>query len=179
MGYCMKFYIADMHLGHENVIRFDNRPFESVEEMDRQLIENWNKRVGCDDDVYILGDFCYRSQKSPAWYLEQLKGNKYLIQGNHDGNLLKDEQAMGCIKSVEKMCFVMDGKERVVLCHFPLAEWNGYHKGAWHIYGHIHNRRDETFEYMRKQKRALNAGCMVNYYTPVTFKELVENNRIL
>lgn len=70
----MNFYIADMHLGHKNVLKFDNRPFESVSEMDMVLLENWNKRVSHDDDVYILGDMCYRSEYSPAWYLKQLKG---------------------------------------------------------------------------------------------------------
>ena len=58
----MNFYIADMHLGHENVIPYDNRPFRSVNEMNRALIDNWNRKVGKDDDVYIIGDFSYRSE---------------------------------------------------------------------------------------------------------------------
>ena len=49
----MNFYIADMHLGHKNVLKFDNRPFESVSEMDMVLMENWNKRVSHDDGVYF------------------------------------------------------------------------------------------------------------------------------
>ena len=50
----MNFYIADMHLGHKNVLKFDNRPFLSVSEMDKVLIENWNSRVSTNDDVYLL-----------------------------------------------------------------------------------------------------------------------------
>ena len=49
----MNFYIADMHLGHKNVLKFDNRPFLSVSEMDKVLIENWNSRVSTNDDVYL------------------------------------------------------------------------------------------------------------------------------
>lgn len=124
----------------------------------------------------FLGDVCYRSEHIPAWYLKQLNGRKHLIQGNHDGVLMKDSEAMGCIDSVDKMLFVKDCGERIVLCHFPIAEWNGFHKGAYHIYGHIHNRTDGVYQYMRTLERALNAGCMLNGYQPVTFKELIENN---
>lgn len=173
----MNFYIADMHLGHENVIPFDNRPFRSVNEMNRALIDNWNRKVGQEDDVYIIGDFSYRSETDPVWYLEQLKGKKHLIQGNHDGELLKNHKAMEYLVSVDKMLFVKDGRERIVLCHFPIAEWNGLYHGSWHIYGHIHARRSRTSEFMKSQKKALNAGCMLNGYEPVTFAELVENHK--
>ena len=57
-------------------------------------------------------------------------------------------------------------------------EWNGYYKGAWHIYGHIHSRMNGSAQYMLGQQRALNAGCMLNGYQPVSFRELVENQRI-
>ena len=75
------------------------------------------------------------------------------------------------------MMHITDGDREICLCHFPLAEWNGYFKGSWHIYGHIHNRREETFQFMRTKERALNAGCMINGFVPVTFEELVRNNQ--
>lgn len=173
----MKYYIADTHFGHENAIAFDKRPFENVHEMDMMMIQQWNSVVKDNDDVYILGDFCFKSVKQPMWYIKQLKGRKHLIIGNHDQKLLKDEVAMKDIVSVEKMTYVNDGKYTCVLCHFPLAEWNHYYKGAWHIYGHIHNRRDKAYEFMKTQEKALNAGCMINGYTPVTIEQLIENNR--
>ena len=71
---------------------------------------------------------------------------------------------------------ITDGEERVVLCHYPLAEWNGFFHGIWHIYGHIHNNTGGAYQYMKTQDRALNAGCMINYYTPVSFRELIKNN---
>lgn len=83
---------------------------------------------------------------------------------------------MGYMDSVDKMLFVQDSGERIVLCHFPIAEWNGFHKGAYHIYGHIHNRKAGVYQYMRTLEKALNAGCMLNGYEPVTFRELIENN---
>ena len=69
-----KFYISDCHFGHNNVIQYDGRPFSSVDEMDEIMIENWKKRVKEEDEVYIIGDFCYRSEKNPIWYLNQLPG---------------------------------------------------------------------------------------------------------
>jgi calcineurin-like phosphoesterase family protein len=60
--------------------------------------------------------------------------------------------------------------------HYPIVEWNAYHNGAWHIYGHIHNRRDDTYQFMKMKKHALNAGCMINGYAPASLKELIRNN---
>lgn len=171
-------YIADTHFGHENVIKFDGRPFGDTAEMDRVLMENWNRRVGDEDDIYILGDFCYRSARSPMWYLTRLRGRKHLVVGNHDQVLLNDAGAMACFVSVEKMTFVREEPGHVCLCHFPIAEWNGFYRNSWHIYGHIHNNKSETYEFMKSRERALNAGCMINNYCPVRFEELVRNNRI-
>lgn len=57
------FFTSDLHFGHKNIIRFDNRPFFSVEEMDKTLIENWNRKVSADDTVYVLGDI--------SWYNDE------------------------------------------------------------------------------------------------------------
>ena len=172
----MKLYISDLHFGHENVIRFDGRPFTNADEMDLTLIELWNARVQEDDTVYIVGDLCYRSALPAEWYLNQLKGHKYLILGNHDGQILKNPAAQSLLEGIETTMQIEDGGERITLCHYPIAEWNAYHRGAWHIYGHIHNRRDETYHFMKTKKHALNAGCMINGYMPVSLKELIRNN---
>lgn len=173
----MNYYIADIHLGHKNCIEFDNRPFRTVEEMDEMIITNWNAVVRDTDDVYIVGDFCYRSTRTPIWYLKRLKGRKHLIIGNHDGNLLKDEAVMKEFVSVDKMTYLKDGEYTVTLCHFPLAEWNRYYRGAWHIYGHIHAHTKGCYHFLKDEDRALNAGCMINNYMPVTIEQLIENNR--
>lgn len=174
----MIYYIADTHFGHENSIRFDSRPFSSAEEMDRTIIEYWNSRVTGKDDVYILGDFAFKNERPFTWYLSRLSGRKHLIVGNHDTKLLKDTEAMGFFETVEYLTTISDNNERIVLCHYPICEWNGFYHGTWHIYGHIHNDSGSTFQYMSTLERALNAGCMLNNYIPVTFAELVENNRI-
>lgn len=76
-------FIADTHFGHEEIIQFGGRPFRSAEEMDDVLIANWNDAVGDSDEVFVLGDFCWRPERA-AEILGQLKGVKHLVRGNHD-----------------------------------------------------------------------------------------------
>ena len=60
------------------------------------------------------------------------------------------------------------------MCHYPIAEWDGFFRGTFHIYGHIHNNINDAFHIMSKYEHALNAGCMLNGYMPVTLDELIE-----
>jgi len=174
----MILYTGDLHFGHGNVIKFDNRPYADREEMDNEIIRLWNSRVSPEDHVYILGDFCYRSDKAPQYYLKKLKGHKHLVVGNHDKELLQNETAISLFDSIEQIMIIMDGEKRICLCHYPMAEWYGYHRDTWHIHGHIHGRRGESYEFLRGKERALNAGCMINNYMPVPFDELLINNQI-
>ena len=178
----MIYYISDLHFGHANVIKFDGRPFQSVEEMDKTLIDYWNARVTDNDDIYIIGDLCYRSSKYPDWYLRQLKGKKHLVLGNHDGTISKNVNYRKFFVEVDNMLYIKDKfgdtEVGIHLCHYPLVEWNSYFRGSWHIYGHIHNSKNEAYEIMRYKDKALNAGCMINNYMPVLFTELVSNNMI-
>ena len=174
----MNLYISDLHFGHSNVINIDHRPFADRDEMDAIMIQLWNSRVSPDDHVYIVGDFCYRSGNTADWYLRQLKGHKHLIIGNHDGDTLKNEKAMSYFETVEKMMHVSDNGKQICLCHFPIAEWNGFYKGHWHIYGHIHSRLDDTYYFMRNREHALNAAACINNYTPVSMNELIRNNEL-
>ena len=169
----MNLYTADLHFGHRSVLRFDHRPFSDVDAMDEAMIKLWNDRVHDDDDVYILGDFAYRNEKSEEWYLKQLKGRKHLIIGNHDTKLLKNEAAMSYFESVDKMMHVSDSGVEICLCHFPLAEWNGYYKGHTHFYGHIHNNEDnEIREFMKTRQNAYNVGCMFYGYAPASLQQI-------
>lgn len=104
----MNYYISDMHLGHKNVLKFDARPFASVEEMNESLIANWNAKVTEEDDVWILGDFCYRSDKEPSFYLKQLKGRKHLIIGNHDKATVESASALKYFESIERLQHIKD-----------------------------------------------------------------------
>ena len=176
----MNYYISDLHWGHNNVLDFDNRPFKTVEEMRDHMIEEWNKIVEKNDNVYILGDCVW---KNSEWeYVQKLNGVKHLIRGNHDHI---NSEAKKCFVSIEPYAEIKDGDTFVVLSHFPIASFNRAHHGAVHLYGHVHTGWDravlkpvaESFEqHFNKPFLAFNVGCMLDYmnYKPRTLKEILE-----
>ncbi len=172
----MIYYTSDLHLGHKNVLKYDNRPFATIDEMNREIIARWNAKVKDEDHVYILGDFAYRTAQDPSYYLKQLKGRKHLVRGNHDKITVESKSAHKYLESIEGIQHIKDGDRNVVLSHFPIAEWNAMKRGAYHIYGHIHARKDDTYRFMSTREHALNAGCMINGYEPVSLEELIINN---
>ena len=173
------FFISDTHFGHANIIRMCERPFVSIEEMDRTLIENWNARVSPDDDVYHLGDFAYRAEKSCVNYLKKLNGHIHLVIGNHDyKQILKQPDALAMLEEYLEATTITLPHKRAFLCHYPLAEPP---KHVWIIHGHVHNTTDvehyQTWPIIRTRERTLNASVEVNNYMPVTFDELLRNNQ--
>lgn len=88
----MNYFISDLHVGHTNVLSFDNRPFKSIEEHDEALIKNWNSVVGMDDDVYLLGDISWHNATKTIEIFNRLNGHIHLIKGNHDSRLLKNRE---------------------------------------------------------------------------------------
>ena len=75
-------FTSDTHFNHANILKFTNRPFENVTEHDEALIKNWNDRVGVNDTVFHLGDFCFGSSQKIVEIRERLNGNIVLIRGN-------------------------------------------------------------------------------------------------
>lgn len=173
------FYIADPHFGHENIIRFEDRPFENTDQMSKWLVESWNARVGNDDDVYIIGDFAYRSAEHVGSILDRLAGCKHLVVGNHDVKWMKTVDLDDHFVEVGHALFNVDEKNRrVFMCHYPCMTWPGARYGSsYHVYGHIHSHKDDRFwPLLETCGNALNAGVEVNGHMPVTLEELIANN---
>ncbi len=169
----MNYYIADLHLGHEQIIRHTNRPFADVEEMDKCLIDCWNARVTPADDVFVVGDLIYKNHQDFGFYLKKLKGHIHLIEGNHDEKLIHDEEAVKRMESVDQILKLSDGEYSLFLCHYPVAEWSGYNRGRKHFYGHIHNHVSGTSEFMAETGNAFNVGVDVIGPMPLTAKEII------
>ena len=179
----MIYYIADMHFGHTNVLRFDNRPFSDTAQMDDTLIQNWNERVADDDTIYILGDAFWKNEENSIQIMERLRGHKHLIQGNHD-------RVKGKLRpyweSIEQYAEVNDENRLVILSHYPILFYKNQHYGAVMLYGHVHNTREwKLVEKWKNEQwamgipsRLINVGCMMDYmrYTPRTLTGLLDAN---
>lgn len=82
-------YTADTHFGHENILRFCNRPFSSVSQMDAALLENMWNLVKPEDQLWILGDFAFGAKAKDSAYVETIfnqlpRVERHLVIGNHD-----------------------------------------------------------------------------------------------
>ena len=89
---------------------------------------------------------------------------------------MKNEAALSYFETVDDYKKIHDNGNTIILCHYPIVEWDGFFHGTWHIYGHIHNNTNDAFHVMKKMDHALNAGCMINNYTPASLNELIRNN---
>lgn len=190
------YYIGDCHFGHENGIKYDymnyGKYFASIEEHDQLIIDNINKVVTPQDNLYFVGDVSWYPPVKTSELLEQINcKNRFLIKGNHD-HWAKDGRCKKMFQAIYDMKTIDDNGRRVFLCHFPVMMWPGQHSGTINLYAHLHNTREE-YDYQefvhemnkricardgRKYKpvRAFNVGCMLDYmdYTPRTLDEIME-----
>ena len=157
------FFTSDLHLNHSRVIKYDDRPYDSVEEMNEALIQNYNARVGRRDTVYILGDFAF---KKPESFLRRMNGRKILIKGNHDHFSITKGLSIG-FDEIHMMNTFKINRMHFTMCHFPMYSWDRSHYGSYHIHGHVHSFNIE-FRWNR-----YNVGVDNNLYEPISFDELV------
>ena len=172
----MTYFTSDQHLGHANIIRLCNRPFASLEEMNETLISRWNAKVGDSDRVFVIGDLFFRAE-NPEAMLKRLRGRKTLILGNHDTSWTGKVDLSRHFEGVHTMLEASDGAHAITMCHYPMMTFNHCMR-AFMIHGHIHgNTNADYWPYLQSHERILNASVEVNDYAPVTFDELVANNR--
>ena len=171
----MIYFTADTHFDHANIIHLCGRPYESTQQMNEDMIEKWNRKVTNNDTVYIMGDMFFRSKDSEA-ILRRLRGKKHLTIGNHD-TWLKRVDADKYFEKISHYITVSDGRRGLVLCHYPQICWP-HQRRSYMIHGHIHADTDgDYWPLITARENLLNAGVDINGFEPVTFDELVENNR--
>ena len=186
------YFTSDNHFGHERVIRFDRRPFATVEEMDAEMIRRWNAKVGKGDLVYVLGDMIWKTRNDDAPSLiKSLNGQIILIKGNHDRFLhnSKAKSALAGIKDYEDICVTLeDGtKKRCILSHYFIPLYNGHRYQAIHLHGHSHftDEADVEIDFADKlsergiRTEIYNVGCMYWNYEPVTLDEIIAHGKTL
>lgn len=170
----MIYFTSDLHFWHKNIIQLANRPFQTIEEMNRTLIQTWNSCVRKQDEVYILGDVTLAGPEKAMDVLCQLNGRKYLVKGNHDGfadkdsfdnNLFEWVKDYHCLK-YEKKCFI--------LCHYPFEEWDGFFRNTIHLHGHQNNCKGYNLENKQKGLLRYDVGVDANRFRPVSIHEILQ-----
>lgn len=169
----MVYFTADMHFGHEKIIRHTGRPFINAEEMDNALIRRWNQRVSPEDEVYILGDITMKGPEYAAGMIGQLKGKKYLIKGNHD-KFADNPGFNRALLEWIKDYYELEWKgQRFVLFHYPIQEWNGYFKGSICLHGHQHNKESYNLANLANGIRRYDVGVDANGMEPVSIEQII------
>ena len=169
----MRYFISDIHLSHTNVIKFSGRPFETIEEMDKTIIENVMTPLKAGDDLYFLGDLSWKQTGSEAFFKALPKNVRFhWILGNHDKDSHKYKQHC---TSIEIMKEIKINGVSVTLCHYPMLSWNKSHHGAWMLFGHIHTDSHGTSGIAEKTKgKMLNVNCEFHDYKPWNEDQIIE-----
>ncbi len=154
-------FTADTHFGHANIIKYCNRPFKDVQEMDEILIKNWNDRVQQGDNVYLLGDF---SMGDPTRYVQRLNGRIHVIRGNHDKHIMRAVHLFEWVRDLTNIH--IDGQD-IVLCHYAMRVWQGSHRNSWQCYGHSHGTLADN-----PTALSCDVGVDCHNYCPISFEQL-------
>lgn len=155
------FLISDLHLFHENIIKYTNRPFESAQIMTETLINNWNDTVTDEDQIVFLGDFILAT-KDPIgiseYIFECLNGIKYFIIGNHD--IRKTSPKLPWYKGPIETEY---RGYKILLQHYPYKK-EELKEGYKHYCGHTHSATLIAENFINVSAEAIN-------YRPILFED--------
>ena len=170
------FFTADHHFGHKNIIEYCDRPFKSVEEMNFQMVNKWNKTVPKDARVYYLGDFGWGDKGRIETLLDRLNFRQLIwVKGNHDRSV------SWCDSIDDLRVFAFKGPLTVqhegmtlILTHEPIMG----PAGSVNLHGHVHNSYFTEIEgrgYPEgpfRQRIRFNVGVDCNNFRPWRLSEV-------
>lgn len=154
---------SDLHLGHDNIIRYANRPFRDAVEMDALLYRNWAQTVADEDLLLFVGDLAMRKAVGEhTWaHIRQAQGRaKHLVVGNHDltgSGVLR-------VDGFDDVCSTLsvDGTPSLAFTHMPLAN---VPPGVVNVHGHTHDEPP-------RQSRHINVSVEQLDYRPVALQRI-------
>lgn len=186
------FVTSDCHYHHVNIMKYCNRNFYTVEEMNDELIYQHNELVDKNDIVYNLGDFTFQSVPGAVGILKKLNGKHRFLRGNHDSWLFDKEynnyDALRAIHdellrqgdSKDKVEWVKDyeefrfNKNLYCLGHFPLFTWHQSYRGSMNLYGHCHANIEHMIKGRQMDVGVDNAFRLFKQYRPFSLEEVTE-----
>lgn len=173
------FFTSDTHFGHRNIIKYCERPFSCIEEMDDALIANWNRVVGKDDIIFHLGDFAMGGSAEWSRLLQKLNGKIYLILGNHD--LKTIGAGFSRLEGVAMQMLINVKGQIIYLNHYPFLCYGGSYRNTWQLYDHVHtgpaNRGLDVPRLKMMLPTQYDVGVDNNNYIPVSFEQVKRSIR--
>lgn len=149
-------FTSDTHFGSQRTLELSKRPFKTVEEMDRTMIDNWNKVVAKDDIVFHLGDF------GNYEVANKLNGIIMLILGNYEEKDNKEGKlVLNGFDKYFKTTEVYFGEKIIHLSHEPSKVKNiKMDEKNINLFGHIH-------KLCMVKPYGLNVGVDCHNFTPI------------
>ena len=172
----MIWFTADQHYAHSNIVKYCDRPFVDVQEMNYELIRRHNEIVKPSDTIYMIGDVTLNGIETFEDYMNQLNGLIYVLPGSHDHRWLKDFDSKLGLRNVQLLpalySLELDNRLVVVLCHYALRVWDRSHYGAISLYGHSHGK-------LPPEGRQMDVGVDCHNFYPVSLDyvlQMLNNN---
>ena len=162
------FFTSDTHFGDMRVLRFDHRPFPTLDAHDEALVVQWNAVVGAADTVWHLGDFALGPTPArAAEILDALAGEKHLLVGNNDDDATLGLSGWASVGSYREI--VVESRT-LVLCHYAFRTWNGMGRGTLNLHGHSHAK-------LSPMPKQYDVGVDAQDFRPVTLPEVLASRR--
>jgi calcineurin-like phosphoesterase family protein len=164
----MFWFTSDEHYVHANIIKYSKRPFYTVEEMDRGLIERFNLKVKDDDTTIHCGDFTLRDANFAESIIRQLNGRHIFITGSHDKWMHRVNTNVGG-KILSLPGYILEQMIEgtyIVACHYAMRVWPRSHYGSVQVYGHSHGNLPAI-------GRQMDVGVDTHYHYPISFAEVI------
>src|SRR6266481_765108 len=161
------FFSSDWHLGHENVLKYDQRPFKDLNHMHEVLVNNYNSIVSDDDICYFLGDIGFFGKEVVRKIISRLNGTKVCILGNHDKGINSVHTSGFDVVLYGAKMVIADNLVTLSRCPLlgvfrenvdptkgskPGENWHGETRharhsfkdfGQFHLHGHTHKKPEE------------------------------------
>ena len=180
--------MSDSHFGHKNICKGVStwedksgcRNFDTIEEMNKIIIDGINNIVKENDILYHNGDFSFGGVKNILEFRRRINCKEiHLTLGNHDLNILRNVIVDGIpvqelFTSVQHYKEISINKQKIILCHYSMRVWNEHHKNSIHLYGHSHSSLEKIPHGKSIDIGIDNSFKLFGEYRPFSLEEIIE-----
>lgn len=173
-------FTADTHFDHAAILRHCNRPFDNTSDMSDAFFEHTNASLSRGDQVWHLGDFCWRASNVGRWLARFRRGVQvHVVLGNHDAKSLRKYASSSQDMAYRK--FRLEGSNdtlKIHMTHYPLYSWRARAHGSYHLYGHSHGTAEDALNKISPGRLAMDVGVDVSWkvlgeWRPFSLEEVV------